>query len=200
MPDTCSRLFSWGPCPSWYSCNNQTVHIKRVGCWTLSVGSNKVPDGNDLCFSVEDRRTYQVGVQPLSLDAEVHTVVSSIVLLSSWSSQVALTISAQQQIFFLLVDKDLINPKYHCFSDEADPNEVPLKATDLSLIIILVHASSSLSSWSICRRHSSHCIGFCWSGSRGSSVRLKAALLNCSSTAETCQMRLHKPLSIHNDL
>lgn len=49
----------------------------------VSVGSNELPDGNDLCFSVEDRRSYQVGVQPVSLDTEVHTVVSSTVLLSS---------------------------------------------------------------------------------------------------------------------
>lgn len=90
----------------------KSVHIEWVGRWVLSVGSNELPDGKDLCFSLEDRRSYQVGVLPVSLDTGVHTVVSSTALLSSWSSQAALTIPAQQQIFFPLVDKDSINPTH----------------------------------------------------------------------------------------
>lgn len=46
---------------------------------------------------------------------------SSTVLLSSWSSQAALTIPDQQQTVFPLVDKDLINPEKQYFHDEADP-------------------------------------------------------------------------------
>lgn len=57
-----------------------------------------------------------------------------------------LTVLAQQQTFFLLADKDLRNPKHQYFIDEANPSKVPPKAVDLSLILILVHASSSQSS------------------------------------------------------
>lgn len=78
-----------------------------------------------------------------------------------------LSVLAQQQIFFLLVDKDLINPEHQYFIDEAHPSKVPPKAADISLILILVHASSSLSSWSICRGHSCCCHGFCQKWQQG---------------------------------
>lgn len=67
--------FSWGPCPSGCSSNNQSVQIKWVGCWTRSVGSSELPDGSNLSFFLEDGRSYQV--QPVSVGTGVHTAVSS---------------------------------------------------------------------------------------------------------------------------
>lgn len=92
---------------------------------------------------MEDGRSYQV--QPVSLGTGVHTAVS-LAQCFCHPEVLRLSVLAQQQIFFLLVDKDLINPEHQYFIDEAHPSKVPPKAADISLILILVHASSSLSS------------------------------------------------------
>lgn len=39
---------------------------------------------------------------------------------------------------------DLVNPEKQYFCDEVDRSKVPLKATNYSLILVLVHASYSL--------------------------------------------------------